>query len=34
MGAVFLKLLQMSVTAGYMILAVVVLRVILRKAPK
>ena len=34
MGAVFLKLLQMSVTAGYMILAVVALRVVLKKAPK
>ena len=34
MGEIFLTLLHMSVTAGYMILAVVVLRVILKKAPK
>lgn len=34
MGEVFLTLLHMSVTAGYMILAVVALRVILKKAPK
>ena len=34
MGEIFLTLLHMSVTAGYMILAVVVLRGILKKAPK
>ncbi len=34
MGNVFLKLLNMSITAGWLILAVIILRYILRKAPK
>ena len=34
MESVFLKLLNMSITAGWMILAVIVLRLLLRKAPK
>lgn len=34
MAAVFLKLLNMSITAGWLILAVIVLRLVLKKAPK
>lgn len=34
MDAVFLKLLNMSITASWLILAVIVLRVLLKKAPK
>lgn len=34
MDAVFLKLLNMSMTAGWLILAVIVLRLLLKKAPK
>ncbi|MBQ6065445.1 MAG: hypothetical protein IJK89_01365 [Clostridia bacterium] len=34
MSAVFLKLLNMSVTASYMILAVLVLRICMKRAPK
>lgn len=34
MDAVFLKLLNMSVTAGYVILAILLVRLLLRKAPK
>ena len=34
MGAVFLKLLNMSITAGWLILAVVVFRLIFKKAPR
>lgn len=34
MGNVFLKLLNMSITAGWLILAVIILRFILRRAPK
>lgn len=34
MDAVFLKLLNMSITAGWLILAVLVLRLFLKKAPK
>ncbi len=34
MDAVFLKLLNMSIAAGWLILAVVVLRLLLRKAPR
>lgn len=34
MDAVFLKLLNMSITASWLILAIVVLRVLLKKAPK
>ncbi len=34
MEAVFIKLLNMSITAGYLVLAVVLLRLLLKKAPK
>lgn len=34
MGNVFLKLLNMSLTAGWMVLAVLLLRLLLKKAPK
>ncbi len=34
MEAVFLKLLNMSITAGWLVLAVIVLRLLLKKAPK
>ncbi len=34
MDAVFLKLLNMSITASWLILAVVLLRFLLKKAPK
>lgn len=34
MGAVFLKLLNMSITAGWLILAVIFLRLVLRRAPR
>ncbi len=34
MSTVFLKVLNMSITAGWVILAVIVLRLLLRKAPK
>lgn len=34
MGAVFIKLLNMSITAGWLVLAVVLLRFLLKKAPK
>lgn len=34
MESVFLKLLNMSITAGWLILAVIVLRLLLRRAPK
>ena len=34
MSAVFLKLLHMSLTASYLILAVLVLRILIKKAPK
>ena len=34
MAAVFLKLLNMSITASWLILAVIVLRIFLKKAPK
>lgn len=34
MGVVLIKLLNMSISAGWMILVVIVLRVLLRKAPK
>lgn len=34
MDAVFLKLLNMSITAGWLILAVIILRFLLKKAPK
>lgn len=34
MDAAFLKLLNMSVTAGYVILAILLVRLLLRKAPK
>lgn len=34
MDAVFLKILNMSITAGWLILAVLVLRLFLKKAPK
>ena len=34
MSAVFLKLLNISITAGYLILAVLLLRLLLKRAPK
>lgn len=34
MAAVFLKLLNMSITAGWLILAVIVIRLVFRKAPR
>ena len=34
MAAIFLKLLNMSIAAGWLILAVLVLRLLLKKAPK
>ena len=34
MEALFLQLLNMSIAAGYLILAVLLLRLILRRAPK
>lgn len=34
MEAVFLKLLNMSITAGWLVLAVILLRLVLKKAPK
>ena len=34
MSAVFLKIMNMSITAGWLILAVVVARLLLKKAPK
>ena len=34
MSAVFLKILNMSITAGWLILAVILLRALLKKAPK
>ena len=34
MEAMFLKLLNMSLTAGWLVLAVIVLRILLRRAPK
>ena len=34
MDAVFLKLVNMSLTAGWLILAVFALRLVLKKAPK
>ncbi len=34
MDALFIKLLNMSITAGYLVLAVVLLRLLLKKAPK
>ena len=34
MEAVFLKVLNMSLTAGWLILAVMLLRLLLKKAPK
>ena len=34
MASVFLKLLNMSITAGWIVLAVMLLRLLLRKMPK
>ena len=34
MQAVFLKLLNMSITASWLVLAVIVLRLVFKKAPK
>lgn len=34
MEALFLKLINMSVTASWLVLAVVILRALLKKAPK
>ena len=34
MEALFIKLLNMSITASYLVLAVVLLRLLLKKAPK
>ena len=34
MTAVFIKLLNMSITASWLILAVILLRIILKNAPK
>ena len=34
MEAVFLKLVNMSITASYLVLAVIALRLVFRKAPK
>lgn len=34
MEAIFLKILNMSITASWLVLAIVILRLILKKAPK